>query len=169
MREYLPLGSTDAETAALGESLLSPRAGGGGGGGGPGGGGARKARFGTPRAGAGQAAGLQPLYEGPAGGQADVEGGLGGGGGGAVAMSPRTPASARCGEVGGGPWGHCFNQGFCFNIKDIASIKDVATHCLTWLHRHSVSHMLTQPATQVASAPPHRPPTGCRRRRRSLR
>ena len=78
MREYLPLGSSDAETAALSESLLG-RAGGSGGGS-PGG--RRKGRVGSPQ------------YSGmAAGGAGDVERG-----GGSEALLPATPA--RCGAPG---------------------------------------------------------------------
>lgn len=80
MREYLPLGSSDAETAALGETLLPCSPGGGGGG--------RKAHSGG--GGGGRGGTLQPLYEGA---EADVEGG---GGGDREALSPRTPAPTRC-------------------------------------------------------------------------
>lgn len=139
MREYLPLGSTDAETAAMGESLLSPRGGGASSAGDSPGGGARKGRFGTPRFGtprAGQA-GLQPLFEGQAGAEGDVEGGQGGGGPAGPAPSPRTPAPARCGGAGAG----CIQQ-------------------LPASHRPAAT-----PSTAAAGCPPcttHRHPPACR-------
>lgn len=82
IREYLPLGSSDAETTALSESLLGRAAGGGrGGGGSPGG--RRKGGLGSPQ------------YAGMAGGGAsDVERGAG-----SEALLPATPA--RCGALRG--------------------------------------------------------------------
>lgn len=80
IREYLPLGGTDTETAALSESLLRSGNGGSGGGGTPGG---RRKNVGRGAPGGPG----QPLYAGMAGGGADVEAG------GEAPLLPQTPGT----------------------------------------------------------------------------
>lgn len=86
MREYLPLGSSDAETAALGEALLGGRRGPGGGGGGGGSPGGRR------KGGSGGLAG-SPQHSGAG----DVERG-----GASETFIPATPASRWVSSAAGG-------------------------------------------------------------------